>query len=167
MTTSALAAAGSRTVYRRYLKKFICVILRVHGGYFKSSSRVIHRVHQERLQQFLSEDGFFKTSGSWQRSFIGEDRPRKPESHRSQDCHGRPWAAVEDGMFFGGGHPVDCIGSCRAASGCYSLQEQRRDEACFKSIRRCTSWSRSSKSRSSKDRNSRSSWKEGRGEATP
>ncbi len=75
-----LAAAGPRTVYRRYLRKFICVIPRVHGGYFKSSSCVIHRVHQERLQQFLWEDGFFKTSGSWQRLFIGEDRPRKPES---------------------------------------------------------------------------------------
>ncbi len=36
-------AAGSRTVYRRYLRKFICVIPRVHGGYFESSSRVIQR----------------------------------------------------------------------------------------------------------------------------
>ncbi len=28
------------------MRKFICVIPRVHGGYFDSSSRVIHRVHQ-------------------------------------------------------------------------------------------------------------------------
>ncbi len=94
-------AARFRTVYRRYLRKLICVIPRVYGGFFKSSSHVIHRVLQEKLQQFLLEDRFFKTSGSWQRSFIGEDRPRKPESHCSQDCHGRPWTAVKDGMFLG------------------------------------------------------------------
>ncbi len=35
--------AGSRTAYRRYLRKFICVIPRVYGGYFESSSRVIQR----------------------------------------------------------------------------------------------------------------------------
>ncbi len=66
-----LAAAGSRTVYRRYLRRFICVIPRVHGGYFKSSLRVIHRVHWERLTQFLSEEGFFKTSRSRQRRSSG------------------------------------------------------------------------------------------------
>ncbi len=48
-----LAATGSGTIYRRYLKKYICVIPRIHGGYFKSSSHVIQRVHRERLQQFL------------------------------------------------------------------------------------------------------------------
>ena len=155
-------AAGSRTVYRRYLRKFICVIPRVHGGYFKSSSCVIHRVHQERLQQFLSGDGFFQTSGSWQRSFVGEDRPRKPDSHCSQDCRNGVWATAGGGMFFGRGHSGDCIGSPQVASGCYSLQEWRHDEVC--SIRRCTRWSKISRSRSSKDRNSRSFW---RREATP
>ncbi len=50
-----LAAAGSGTVYRRYLRKFICAIPRVHGGYFKSSSCIFQRVHQEGLHQFLLE----------------------------------------------------------------------------------------------------------------
>ena len=49
--------------------------------------------------------------------------------------------------FSGGGHPRDCIGSPRVASGCFLPQEKRCDEACFKSIRRCTSWSRISRSK--------------------
>ena len=154
-----LAATGFGTVYQRHLRKFICVIPRVHAGYFKGSSRVIHRFSQERLRQFLSEDGFFKTSGSWQRSFVGEDRPRKLESHCSQDRRNGHWAAAGGGMFFGRGHSGDCIGLPQVASGCYPPQEQRRDEACIKSVRRCTRWSRMSRSRSSKDRNSRSSGK--------
>ena len=64
-------------------------------------------------------------------------------------------------MFFGGGHSEDCIGSNQVASGCYSPQEQKRDEACIKSVRGCGSWSRICRSRSSKDRNRRSSQKRG------
>ncbi len=51
----------------------------------------VHHVYStefigERLQQFLSEEGFFKTSGSWERSLDGMERLWKPESHCSRDC---------------------------------------------------------------------------------
>ena len=115
----------------------------------------------------MLEDGFFKTSGLCQRSFasVGKlklEREFSAESHYSQDCQDRLWAAVGDGMVFGGGHSEDCIGSPQVASGCYSPQERKRDEACIKSVRGCGSWSRIR--RSSKDRNSRSSRKEGGGQ---
>ncbi len=58
-----------------------------------------------------------------------------------------------------GGYSEDCIGLPRMTSGCYSSREKRRDEACFKFVRRCTRWSRIGKSRSSNDRNGRRSWK--------
>ena len=47
-------AAGSRTVYRRYLRKFICIIPRVYGGYFKSLSCVIQR---EFIGTYCSSSG--------------------------------------------------------------------------------------------------------------
>ncbi len=50
------AAARSGTVYRRYLRKFICVIPRVHGGYFKSSLRVIQR---EFIGTYCSSSGSY------------------------------------------------------------------------------------------------------------
>ncbi len=42
-------------------------------------------------------------SGSWEESYIREDRLQEPESHCSQDGHGKSWIAVEDGMFCCGG----------------------------------------------------------------
>ncbi len=90
-----VSSAVSRTVYQRYLRKFICVIPRVHSGYFKSSSHVFQRVHQKRLQQFLSEEGFFEMSRLWQRTFIRMGGSRKPEPHCSRDCWDRPWVQVE------------------------------------------------------------------------
>ena len=44
---SGKSSAGSRTVYRRYLRKFICAVPRVHGENFKRSSHIFQRVYWE------------------------------------------------------------------------------------------------------------------------
>ncbi len=108
-------AAGSRTVYRRYLTKFICVIPRVHGGYFKSSSRVIQR-------EFIRKDcnSSWLTADRSKSRARGRSRTSERIDSRSQ-CHSAARTVTASlGLrlkmecFSVGG----CIGLPRVASGC-------------------------------------------------
>ena len=76
-----LAAAGSGAVYQRYLKKFICVITTVYGGYFKSLSRVIQI-------EFIGKD---RNSSS-----LTSGRPRGRARRRSvSQQKGGGWTVVQ------------------------------------------------------------------------
>ena len=114
-----LAAAGSGTVYRRYLRKFICVIPRVHDGYFKSSSCVIQRefIRKDCISSWLTAD----RSRSRAR---GRSRTSERIDSRSQ-CHSAARTVTASlGLrlkmecFSVGDRSGDCIGLPRVASGC-------------------------------------------------
>ncbi len=66
-----------------------------------------------------------------------------------------------------GSHSEDCIGLPRIASGRYFLQEQRHDEAWFRLIGRCNSWSRISRMQEQQGRKRQEFLKEEGREATP
>ena len=114
-------SAGSRTVYRRYLIKFNCVIPRVHGGYFKSPSRVIQRVHQKGLQQFLFGRLTDREVGLMAKAFISQKSRRwnwsfqkSPTASRMIAVGLRPLSKMD--CFSVGGRSEDCIGLPRTTS---------------------------------------------------